>query len=126
MGLFDTVFRGSDEMYAKAEADVNAVVAELGEDAPMKLPDTAYYLACIYSYLGIKVTTLGELKAALPAVRAMMTREHKTKDIFTSGVGTAIAAEIIEACKYARCENPYEGTIYHGHFSDAEPAREDA
>ena len=49
MGLFDTVFRGSDEMFAKAEADVNAVVAELGEDAPMKLPDTAYYLACIYS-----------------------------------------------------------------------------
>ena len=36
------------------------------------------------------------------------------------GIGTAIAAEIIEACKYARCENPYEGTIYHGHFSDAE------
>ena len=120
MGLFDTVFRGSDEMYAKAEADVNAVVAELGEDAPMKLPDTAYYLACIYSYLGIKVTTLGELKAALPAVRAMMTRDHKTKDIFTSGIGTAISAEIIEACKYAHCENPYEGTVYHGHFSDAE------
>ena len=47
MGLFDRVFRGSDEMYAKAEADVNAVVAELGPDAPMKLPDTAYYLACL-------------------------------------------------------------------------------
>ena len=120
MGLFDRVFRGSDEMYFKAEADVNAVVAELGEDAPMKLPDTAYYLACLYSYLGIKVTTLGELKAALPAVRAMMTRNYKTKDIFTSGIGTAISAEIIEACKYARSENPYEGTVYHGHFSDAE------
>ena len=120
MGLFDRVFRGSDEMYAKAEADVNAVVAELGADAPMKMPDTAYYLACLYSYLGIKVTTLGELQAALPAVRAMMTRNYKTKDIFTSGIGTAIAAEMIEACKYARSENPYEGTKYHGHFSDAE------
>ena len=120
MGLFDRVFRGSDEMYAKAEADVNAVVAELGADAPMKMPDTAYYLACLYSYLGIKVTTLGELQAALPAVRGMMTRNYKTKDIFTSGVGTAIAAEMIEACKYARSENPYEGTVYHGHFSDAE------
>ena len=118
--LFERVYKGSDEMYAKAEAEVNAVVAELGEDAPMKMPDTAYYLACLYSYLGIKVTTLGELKAALPAVRAMMTRNNKTKDIFTSGVGTAIAAEMIEACKYARSENPYEGTIYHGHFSDAE------
>ena len=107
-------------MYAKAEADVNAVVAELGADAPMKMPDTAYFLACLYSYLGIKVTTLGELQAALPAVRGLMTRNYKTKDIFTSGIGTAIAAEMIEACKYARSENPYEGTVYHGHFSDAE------
>ena len=37
MGLFDRVFRGSDEMFAKAEADVNALVAELGESA-QKLP----------------------------------------------------------------------------------------
>ena len=76
--LFERVYKGSDEMYAKAEAEVNAVVAELGEDAPMKMPDTAYYLACLYSYLGIKVTTLGELKAALPALRAMMSRNNKT------------------------------------------------
>ena len=99
MGLFDRVFRGSDEMFAKAEAEINAVVAELGESAPMKMPDTAYYLSCIYAYLGKKVTTLGELRDTLADVKAMMTREYKTKDIFTSGVGTAIAAEMIEACK---------------------------
>ena len=39
MGLFDRVFRGSDEMFAKAEAEINAVVAQLGESAPMKMPD---------------------------------------------------------------------------------------
>ena len=86
-------------MFAKAEAEINAVVAELGESAPMKMPDTAYYLSCIYAYLGKKVTTLGELRDALCDVKATMTRQHKTKDIFTSGVGTAIAAEMIEACK---------------------------
>ena len=48
MGLFDRVFRGSDEMFAKAEAEINAVVAELGESAPMKMPDTAYYLSLIH------------------------------------------------------------------------------
>ena len=120
MGLFDRVFRGSDEMFAKAEAEINAVVAELGESAPMKMPDTAYYLSCIYAYLGKKVTTLGELRDTLADVKAMMTREYKTKDIFTSGVGTAIAAEMIEACKYARNPDPYAGTNYHGHFTDAE------
>ena len=31
--LFERVFRGSDEMFAKAEAEVNKLVAELGPDA---------------------------------------------------------------------------------------------
>ena len=120
MGLFERVFRGSDEMFAKAEADVNALVAELGADAPMTMPETAYYLACIYAYLGKKVTTVGELQATLADVKAMMLREPRTASIFSSGVGTAIAAEMIEACKYARSATPYEGTPYHGHFTDAE------
>ena len=120
MALFEPVFRGSDEMFAKAEQDLNAVIAELGESAPMAMPSTAYYLACIYAYLGKKVTTLGELKAAMTDIRALMTRENRTASIFSSGVATAIAAEVIEACKYARSETPYEGTNYHGHFADAE------
>ena len=120
MALFERVFRGSDEMFAKAEADVNQLVAELGADAPLAMPSTAYYLACIYAYIGKKVTTVGELQAALQDVKAMMLREPRTNSIFSSGVGTAIAAEMIEACKYARSATPYEGTHYHGHFVDAE------
>ncbi len=120
MGLFERVFRGSDEMFARAEADVNALAAELGPDAPLALPDTAYFLACVYAYIGKKVTTVGELQAVLQDVKAMMLREPRTHSIFSSGVGTAIAAELIEACKYAKTPTPYEGTIYHGHFSDAE------
>jgi len=120
MGLFERVFRGSDEMYFKAEAELNAVIAELGESADMKMPDTAYFLACIYAYLGKKVTNLGELKEALAELRAMMGRENRTKAIFDSGVATACCAEVIEACKYARNAAPYEGTQYHGHFIDAE------
>ncbi len=120
MGLFDRVFRGSDEMFAKAESELNAVIAELGEDAPLTMPSTAYYLACIYAYLGKKVTNLRELKDALQDVKAMMLREYRTNSIFQSGIGTAIAAEIIEACKYARTDAPYEGSKYHGHFVDAE------
>ncbi len=120
MALFERVFRGSDEMFVKAEQELNAVIAELGESAPMTMPSTAYYLACIYAYLGKKVTTLGELKAAMTDIRALMTRENRTASIFSSGVATAIAAEVIEACKYARSETPYEGTNYHGHFADAE------
>lgn len=120
MALFERVFRGSDEMFTKAEADVNALFEELGADAPLNMPHTAYFLACIYAYIGKKVTTVGELHDVLPDVKAMMLREPRTKSIFYSGVGTAIAAEMIEACKYAKTETPYEGTTYHGHFADAE------
>ena len=105
--LFDRVFAGSDEMFAKAEADVNQLVAELGADAPMVMPSTAYFLSCIYAYIGKTVTTGGELQAALADVKAMMLREPKTHSIFQSGVGTATAAEMIEACKYARNPAPY-------------------
>ena len=107
-------------MYAKAEQELAAVIIELGANAEMRMPDTAYYLSCIYAFLGKKVTNLAELQSAMIEIRAMMTREYKTKDVFTSGIGTAIAAEVIEACKYARTPTPYKGTPYHGHFSDAE------
>ena len=114
--LFERVFNGSDEMFAKAEEEVNKIVAEVGRDAPLTLPSTAYFCACIYAYIGKKVTTTGELQDALADVKAMMLREPRTHSIFQSGVGTAIAAEMIEACKYVKTQTPYEGTNYHGHF----------
>ena len=57
--LFNRVFDGSDEMFAKAEEEVNKIVAEVGRDAPLTLPSTAYFCACIYAYIGKKVTTTG-------------------------------------------------------------------
>ena len=118
--LFERVFNGSDQMFAKAEEEVNKIVAEVGRDAPLTMPSTAYCLACIYAYIGKKVTTVGELQDTLADVKAMMLREPRTNSIFQSGVGTAIAAEMIEACKYVKTDAPYEGTNYHGHFVDAE------
>ena len=106
--LFNRVFDGSDEMFAKAEEEVNKIVAEVGRDAPLTLPSTAYFCACIYAYIGKKVTTTGELQDALADVKAMMLREPRTNSIFQSGVGTAIAAEMIEACKYVKTQTPYE------------------
>ena len=66
--LFERVFNGSDQMFAKAEEEVNKIVAEVGRDAPLTMPSTAYCLACIYAYIGKKVTTVGELQDTLAAV----------------------------------------------------------
>lgn len=119
MGLFDRVFRGSDEMYARAEKALADALAAHDESAPAVFPNTAYYAACIYEYTGIKVTTLGDLKNAMGPIKAMMTRDYRTNDVFTSGIATSMAAEVIELCKYLDTDTPYNGE-YHGHMTDAE------
>jgi acetyl-CoA synthase len=118
--LFDRVFLGSDEMYAKAVSDLNEAIAKFGADHPMQFPDTAYNCAIILEYTGISVKTLGDLKKALDGpIKDMMTRNLRTHDVFTNGFATAMAAEVIEACKYVDNPNPYNGE-YHGHMTDAE------
>ena len=122
--LFNRVYDGADEMYALAEKTVNQTLAELGAGAPINLPNTAYFLANHYTYLAKKVNTLGELAACLPEVRAWLADDkaratHRLSDAFRAGYGTFMAAEAIEACKYAKNPKPY-GDDYWGHMSDAE------
>jgi acetyl-CoA synthase len=122
--LFNRVYDGADEMYAVAEKALNETLVDLGEAAPINMPNTAYYLANHYTYLAKRITTLGELKASLPEVRSWMADEkararYRLDDAFSTGYGTFMAAEIIEACKYAKSPRPY-GDEYWGHMSDAE------
>ncbi|MDR2296109.1 MAG: CO dehydrogenase/CO-methylating acetyl-CoA synthase complex subunit beta [Clostridiales Family XIII bacterium] len=117
--LFNRIFDGADEMYALAEKTLAEAIAELGESAPVNMPNTAYFLANHYAYLAKRVTSLGDLKACLPEIKAWMRHEPRLGDAFRSGFGAFMAAETIEACKYARGGEPY-GDAYHGHLSDAE------
>ena len=118
--LFDRVFHGNDEMYAKAVHDLDEAIAKYGADHAMQFPDTAYNCATILEYTGIKVTTLADLKKALDGpIKDFMTRKQRTHDVFTSGFATAMAAEVIEACKYVEDTKPY-GDEYWGHMTDAE------
>ncbi len=122
--LFDRVFCGNDEMYAKAEAALAEAVAKYGADHVMKMPDTAYNCAIILQYTGIKVETLGDLQKAMEAIKNdWMPRTQKTQSIFFSGFATAMAAQVIEACKYVENPAPYgtgDDRQYWGHMTDAE------
>ena len=121
MKFFDRIFHGSNEIYTVAAKALEAAIAEHGEDAVCALPDTAYNCACQLAYAGKQVRTLGDLKDCMHYVHDnLMTKNLRTNDIFNSGIGTAMAGEIIEAVKYVNNPTPYEGTKYHGHFSDAE------
>ena len=70
-GLFDRVFSGNDEMYAKAVHDLDEAIAKYGADHVMQFPDTAYNCACILEYTGISVRTLADPR--LEIVRAEAT-----------------------------------------------------
>jgi len=119
VGLFDRVFRGSDEMYALAEKSLSEALAKYDENTPFAFPNTAYFAANIYAYTGQKVTKVGDLKEAMGTIKSWMTREYRTHDVFTTGIATAMAAEVIEACKYIDNPAPYDEK-YHGHMTDAE------
>jgi acetyl-CoA synthase len=117
--LFNRVFDGVDEMYTLAEKALNEALGEFGESASLTMPNTGYFLANHLAYLSKKVMTLGDLKAAFPEVKAWMPHNQRLDDVFKSGFGTFLAAEVIEACKYIKSPEPYGGE-YHGHLSDAE------
>ena len=118
MTLFDVIFKGNDEVYALAEGAINDAIAKNGEDTPVSFPDTAYSIPCYYAVTGQKITTLGEMKAALDVIKTLMTREQQLHDALMSGVATALLAEFIEALKYLNGATPYTDGC-SGHLPDA-------
>lgn len=108
MTLFERVFGGNDAVYGLTEAAIDNAIAQYGEGQAVSFPDTAYSLPCYYAVTGTKVSTLGELKAALAVVKSLMTRNNRLNDAFMSGVATALCAEFIEVLKYINGATPYE------------------
>ena len=111
MTLFERVFGGNDAVYGLTEAAIDSAIAQYGESQAVSFPDTAYSLPCYYAVTGVKVGTLGELKAALGVVKTLMTRAPRLNDAFMSGVATALCAEFIEVLKYLNGATPYEAAL---------------
>ena len=118
MTLFDRVFNGSEEMYDMAVFAVEKALGKYDAHYGISLPNTAYGLPCLYAFTGVKVKTLGELRHSLDTIREMMRKEKRLGDVFSSGIATALSAEVIETVRYL-LEEDYPGE-YHGHLSDAE------
>ena len=119
MTLFDRVFSGAHGMYEHAERAINEAVGKYDLSTEVSFPDTAYYLPCIYAFTGQKTKTLGELQQALLGIKEKIVTEPRTGNVFSSGIATALAAEVIEAVKYLVEDEPYTAP-YRGHLPDAE------
>ncbi len=118
MTLFERVFGGNDYNYERTVAAIDNAIATYGEAEAVSFPDTAYSLPCYYGVTGEKITTLGEMKAAMATIKANMTRNSRLQDAFDSGIASALCAEFLEALKYLHGATPYTEPEM-GHLTDA-------
>lgn len=117
MTLFDIIFQGTSDALGAARSVVDAAVAEKGKEHKVAFPDTAYSLPVIYAATGKKISNLGELQEAVAIVESLLVKEQRLENALNSGLGTALAAEIIEAAKYSMQEAPYSAPLA-GHITD--------
>ena len=105
--LTDLIYGGSNAVAGLTEGAVNDAIAKYGEDKPINLPDTAYFLPTIYAATGVKVEKLGDLPACVGVLKSLITNEEDLGQALNAGLATAVGAEILEALKYVESDAPY-------------------
>lgn len=108
MTLFDIIFTGSEQALAACKSMVEQTIKEYGENEKVNFPNTAYSLPTIYAATGQKIGTLSELKGAIGVIESLIVKEQNLEKALNAGLATAVAAEVIEACKYVGGKAPYE------------------
>ena len=117
MNLYNIIYTGAHQAYDAANGALTSAIAEKGKDCPVAFPDTAYSIPCIYAATGKKMATLGDLEGALEIVKSLIVEKPLLETALNAGLATALAAEIVEAVKYALNPTPYEAPCA-GHVVD--------
>ena len=117
MNLYNIIFTGSEQALEAARGLLNQAIESNGRDHKVAFPDTAYSLPCIYAATGKKMNCLGDLEGALEIVESLINKIHLLEHALNSGLATALAAEVIEAIKYATSDAPYSEPCA-GHITD--------
>ncbi|MFZ5904931.1 MAG: acetyl-CoA decarbonylase/synthase complex subunit alpha/beta [Chloroflexota bacterium] len=100
--------RGAGALVTEAELMLNKALSEKGADTPVSFPNTAYYLPTILGMTGKAIEKIGDLKPVVEQARAMLhpvpAGRHWTPylgETLDSGMATLLAAETIEAVRFA-------------------------
>ena len=122
--ISSSAITGAIQWVAKAGKSIDEAIKAKGESYKVGFPGTAYYLPVIYSYLGIKVETVADMKKILIQAKELLPGIPSDKvwlpylgNTLDAGVATLFACEIIEACKYIMGPNPVTG-IWLGAAND--------
>ena len=111
--IANAAIRGANRIVQEADDLLQKTIAELGPDAPVQFPNTAYYLPVIYGFTGIEVMKLSDLVPVLEISRSLLHPETEGHtwlpylgEALDSGVATLFAEEAISGIRFARGEQP--------------------
>jgi acetyl-CoA synthase len=100
--------RGANALVTEAELMLDKAMAEKGPETPVAFPNTAYYLPLTLGMTGVSIERLGDLKPVMEHARSLLhptpSGHHWTPylgETLDSGMATLLAAETIEAVRFA-------------------------
>jgi acetyl-CoA synthase len=100
--------RGANALVNEAEYMLKQALDEKGGETPLSFPNTAYFLPTIYGMTGVAVEKLDHLEPVLAHARTLLhplPSERKWTpylgETLDSGMATLLAAEAIEAIRFA-------------------------
>ncbi len=112
--------RGAHLLVGEAEDLLARTIAEIGPDAPVAFPNTAYYLPTINGMLDVQIETLGQLEPVLKHARGLLhPMPADTRwmpylgETLDSGMATLFAAEAIEAIRFVKGKEPQRIPGFH-------------
>jgi len=100
--------RGANALVTEAEIMLQKALKEKGDNFPVAFPNTAYYLPVILGMTGEQVETLGQLKPVIKHARQLLHPLPSNRmwtpylgETLDCGMATLLAAEVIEAIRFA-------------------------
>ncbi len=115
--ICSAAIRGAHKIIDMAEESFAAAVQEYGSEQEVGYPHTAYYLPVIYSMLGAKIQTLGDMRDIFTECRKLLPA-NVGNDVWLpylgqaldAGMATIFAEEMYEAVRYLKEPNYYTKT----------------
>jgi|Deesub1362A_J573_1020465.scaffolds.fasta_scaffold02203_6 acetyl-CoA synthase len=105
--------RGANRIVKEAEEMLHSAIQELGPDAKVEFPNTAYYLPVIFGFTGIEVTKLSDLIPVIEHAKSLLHPIPEDKiwrpylgEALDCGAATLFAEEVIEGIRFARGLEP--------------------
>ena len=105
--------RGANMIVNEADELLQSAIADLGADKPVAFTNTAYHLPVILGFTGMEVDNLGQLQKAVAHAKTLLNDTPGDSlwlpylgETLDSGAATLLAAEVIEAVRFARGTQP--------------------